>query len=578
MGVARLLPTPAEVAMSTLLETLLEQTAAQRAPFAEGAPGGVDISFEPELEPLSVEIDKLGSLNGVQVNWRAVRHGAEQLLATRTKDIRLAVWWAVATLDLKSWLHLARALVVLRSLLTEHWDAAFPSAKRPKARANHAVWLYEQAKEPLASFPITAADGDAVKLCDSLFHEVDAVLRAQLGNGVYSGLGSLQGILQQCVGSIPARPPPPPVFETPPPLPEEIDLPPALSTPELASAPVAVVASPALSLPSSTQPSEPVDVETADEDPAEAAGPDGTLAEGVEKVQGQISSLGSLGRRLGEAEPTRALAYRLTRAGAWLALDDLPGRGGMVASPPSSFEVRGAIQRLLEEGDWGALVQQAEDELLETSLWLDLQRYVATALERLGPGCKSARDEVGAACVALVHRHPHVLSYLFDDSSPVADDETRAWFAAEAKRWVKSGTWLFDEDVAVDRRLRDARELLATGQVEEALGLAAEVARRGADPRARFEGQLALARLAMEGEAHDIARPLLEASAKLVEYHKIDAWEPALAVAVYEQLVRCLRTDAGRAGLDDAPAREAAFLEKLCCLEPAAALRAVKRT
>ena len=48
--------------MTTLLETLVEKTAALRAPFPGDAPSGEDIGFDPEFEVVKGEIDKLSSL------------------------------------------------------------------------------------------------------------------------------------------------------------------------------------------------------------------------------------------------------------------------------------------------------------------------------------------------------------------------------------------------------------------------------------------------------------------------------------------------------------------------------------
>jgi type VI secretion system protein VasJ len=299
-------------------------------------------------------------------------------------------------------------------------------------------------------------------------------------------------------------------------------------------------------------------------------------AEHEKALREQAKAFGVLGRALGKAAPTRALAYRLVRAAAWLPLENLPGREGKLPSSAAPYDVQEAIKRAIDDGNWLEVLQRAEDEILLTPLWLDLQRHVAAALERLGPPYHAARDEVGAASAALACVHPNVLSYSFDDGSPVADDDTRAWFDAEAKRWAKAGGWLFAEDAAIDRRASEAREHAAAGRLEEGLGLAVEIARRGADPRARFIGQLEIARLAMKNNAQDVARPLLESLVKTVEGHNLDAWEPTLAAAVYEELVRCLRTERGRVGVDDSTMREATFFERLCRLDPAAALRAIK--
>lgn len=574
--------------MNELLSTLLAQTEAERAPLAGPNPGGVDLWHEPELEPLQAEVRKLEGLNAASVDWSALGRGASQLLASRTKDVRLAAWVVAAALGGGGWLELARALVVLRAIVRDHWETAFPS--RVKARVNQLVWLYERAKGQVGVLPVTEREGDAIRLCEAMFRDIDESLKAKASDA-YPGLGPLQALLRQRVGEIPVPLPPPP-----PPSPSPSPSPPSVASAALPVAPpvVEVVTTRPAPAPLSARVApEPARPRYETPSPSTAG-----VSEALSDIDGEFSAfeaegvaaldagkvllerataLGELGRAIGKAEPARALAYRLVRAAAWLPLEKLPGRGGKLGTPSSPYDVREAVRRAIDEGDWAELLRRAEDELLLTPLWLDLQRYVAVALEQLGPAYRAARDEVGAASAALAYRHPEALSYSFDDDSPVADDETRAWFEAEAKRWAKGG-WLFAEDVAIDRRSREARELAAAGRLEEGLGLAAEIARRGADPRARFLGRLELARLAMAHGAHDLARPVMEALVLLIERHHLDEWEPALAASAYEELVRCLRTELGRAGVDDAPAREASVFEKLCRLDPAAALRALKPT
>ncbi|HEU4534196.1 MAG TPA: type VI secretion system ImpA family N-terminal domain-containing protein, partial [Polyangiaceae bacterium] len=193
--------------MNELLSGLLAQTEAERAPFAGPNPGGVDLWHEPELEPLQAEVRKLEGLHAASVDWAALGQGASDLLASRTKDVRLAAWAAAAALGGGGWPELARALVVLRAIVTDHWDTAFPT--RVKARVNQIAWLYERAKGPIGALAVTEREGDAVRLCEALFREIDEALRAKAA-GAYDGLGLLQGLLRQRVSEIPAPPPPPP--------------------------------------------------------------------------------------------------------------------------------------------------------------------------------------------------------------------------------------------------------------------------------------------------------------------------------------------------------------------------------
>src|SRR3954467_1954277 len=110
--------------MAEDLEKLLEETKDLRAPFAGDAPAGADISLESDFESVKLELDKLTSIEGGAPDWEVVVKTSEDLLASKTKDLRLAIWLAVAGAHRSGWHGLARGLIVCRSIIVDFWEGA----------------------------------------------------------------------------------------------------------------------------------------------------------------------------------------------------------------------------------------------------------------------------------------------------------------------------------------------------------------------------------------------------------------------------------------------------------------------
>src|ERR1700749_3192320 len=123
--------------MADYLDTVLEQTAALRAPL-EGSPTGADVFLEPELEGAKAELDKLTSMSGGDVNWYLVTDTAEEQLKTRSKDLRLAMWLTAGGTEPAGWKGFVKGLVVANALVNDFWEGLFPT--RPKTRANIVTW------------------------------------------------------------------------------------------------------------------------------------------------------------------------------------------------------------------------------------------------------------------------------------------------------------------------------------------------------------------------------------------------------------------------------------------------------
>lgn len=529
--------------MGDYLETLLEQTATLRAPLAGELPAGVDLSLEAEFDGVKAQLDKLTSIEGGDVDWRAVVATAEELLSTRTKDLRLAVWLAAGGFERDGWNGFARGLAVCRALVCEMWEPMLP--KRDKARANIMVWLGERVAPGLQEISISLADGDTVRTCAALVAEIDGVFAEKLGDA-FPGIRGLVQTTRTRVRDIPEPPPPPP------------------STPE----PTAAAAS-----------------EWADDDdddapapapaPTVEAAPSGGVALSTRSDDADATTrtvgeaMVALARSMASVDPTRAWAYRLHRTGIWLPFERVSLEAGVVAAPGPDGETREKLQSLLASARWNELVVAAEEASARVPLWLDPQRLAAIALERMGTAYTDAREAVGREATDFARRNAHAIEARFSDGAAVAGPETVAWLQAEAARWQLPGARATDvardEDSELGRRFAEAQNLVSAGRVAEGLAIAIQLARRGADTRERFRSSLDVARLAMNAGAHEVARPILEGLVTVASAHALETWDPSLCARLYSGLYRCLPADA--------PDRAKVF-EVLCRLDPGAALRA----
>ncbi|MBX3231366.1 MAG: type VI secretion system protein TssA [Labilithrix sp.] len=517
--------------MAEDLEKLLEETSALRAPLTADEPAGADISLEPEFEAIKLEIDKLTGIDGLTPDWDLVRTSAEDLLASRTKDLRLAVWLTVAGVHSSGWHGLARGLVVCRALMVDLWEVALP--KRDKARSNIIGWLAERAVPRVQELSVEMRDGADVRAAFELVTDIDRVASEKLGDA-FQGIRAFISAMKSRVADIPKPPPTPP----PPPPADSApgsDPPPSFDAPAAEPAPSGGVA---------------LSTRAADADATTA-----TIA----------GTLVALARSIAMVEPARAWAYSLHRRGIWLRIE----RGAFDAAPldgAPDAATRERLGSLANESRWLELVFAGEEASALYPSWLDPHRFVALALERLGSAFNDARATVGRDTTDFVRRHRRLLDAKFTDETAAAAIETVAWLEAETQRW--HGTALADvgrhEDRQLAARFADARNLVASGRHAEGLAFAMQLARRGSDPRDRFRANLDVARLASQVGANDVARPILESLVADATRHDLERWEPALAARLSAGLYRVLPADA--------PERTTAF-ETLCRIDPGLALR-----
>jgi len=530
------------------VDAFLERTASLRAPIAGASPGGADVTFDPDFEKVKAEMDKLTSMAGSPPNWGEVVETGGRILTEKSKDLRIAVWFAMAKVHRQGWDGFAEGLTVLRSMAADQWDTMFPEAKRGRARANLITWLVDQSTTFFEPRDVVPGDAEAVKAVDELASELDGMLAEKLGD-LNPGINKLRGMMRNKVRAIPAEAPPPA------PTPE----PSAAPAPQ--AAPAASYSAPAVSAPAGA----------------------GSLDDAIPTVRACGKTIADAAKLMRSADPAQPWPYRLLRVGTWVGIQNPPpNEGGRTRIPPPGEDLRKKLAALTEQQKWMDLLAAAEDACATYLFWIDAHRMVAVAMDSLGALFLGSREVVGREVVAFLDKFPTIPQLAFNEGTPFADAGTQSWVDGERKRWGggsggggAASSKASEEDEELNKRFEEARGMVTTGKAGEGLALAVQLANRAVDARTRFRSKLSVAQMALEGGKTEVARPMLEGLMNEVDQHSLESWEPMLCATLYGLLLTCLKAPpaAGKTPSPDLPTRQAFLFDKLCRLDPAAALR-----
>lgn len=537
--------------MAGFADEIKEYAAELAKPISADAPSGRDASFEPAFETIKGELDKLSSVTGGIVDWQVVARGASELTKGTTKDVRVLVWLVVARLQVDGPKGLAAALAACREVCSQHWDTLFPPLKRARARGNQFEWLFEQLDKHIPETKLGSGDKEPLELAADLCKELDSLVSEKLGDH-YTAVPRTATVLRQRASEVaaPAPPPPPPQ--------------PAASV-TTASAPVAAPVTVASSAPSSS---------VAIPEPIAVSGGAQGATNALRSAATTIKAAAAEFRR---ESGTRTLAYTLPRIATWLLVERLPpSPDGQKTSLPAPRD-KARLEALAANEKWVELLAASEESAATSPFWLDPHRLSALALERLGPTYADARKALEREVVHFVTRLPGITKLQFADGSPFADAACVAWLEAASEGQGGGGggagkhQQLSEEEEELKARFEAAKELVASGKVDEGVELAHALACRAPNARARFRSRLEVATLATRGNKPTLACAILDALAKEGEQHRLDEWEPELAAQVYASLLAARRGSASAPGTGTIGDDE--LLARLSRLAPGQALR-----
>jgi type VI secretion system protein VasJ len=281
-----------------------------------------------------------------------------------------------------------------------------------------------------------------------------------------------------------------------------------------------------------------------------------------------------------ETDLSRTEPYRLLRLLRWGSLSTVPpSSDGKTQLPPPDEDQRAALTGLAGRDVPKKLLRAAEQAFQAGNFWfwLDLQRMEVEAAATLGPSFAGVADALRADLTGLLRRFPELPALSFRDGTPFADASTQGWLESLTAPDAADAPASDGED-ALEDAVRRARQLLGTETLDAAIR-ELDDAPRDASARSRFRRDLYAARLCIEAGRLDVAVPLLEDLNAQIGAHRLDRWEPSLAVQTWTRLYTCyVRLDAGKtektAGRDGAPHHEAAreTYRKICRVDTASAL------
>jgi type VI secretion system protein ImpA len=281
--------------------------------------------------------------------------------------------------------------------------------------------------------------------------------------------------------------------------------------------------------------------------PARAAARKGAITEEPVDKADAFQRVVAVARFLRRDDPYSPAPYLLLRGLRW---GELRAGGSSIDplildAPPT--EIRQALKRHSLEGDW-----QQVQELAETAMglpcgrgWLDLQRYACKAAS--GLGYEQISQAIQSELNALLAAYPDLPQMMLMDDTPAANPETQAWLKEiapappaaadyyapppmEAETAASQGGVAAQEATPPDAN-ELAMEAARSGRVEEAINILTREAAAERSGRGRFQRRLQLAQLCMSIGYERIAHPILEQLAAEIDSRGLEGWESSSMVA-----------------------------------------------
>jgi type VI secretion system protein ImpA len=539
---------------------------------------------------------------------------AGEALATKTKDLQLAVWVTEALFKTESFPGLLSGLNLIRGLIGQFWENLYPEIEDGdlELRAAPLDWLGSRQNAPLRSLPITRTgknwyqykearatgyESDAVEPekqearanaiaegrmtgedWNQAFNATPKTFYANLEStldGILETIESLTGLCEEKFADegpsfAPLRTTIEEIRHTvhqllqkkreiePDEVPAEVPAAAEAAPEEAAYAP-------------SEEPSRVA--------PAKPRPRGGPLAPEPADKEDAFQRVVTVAAYLRGEDPYSATPYMLLRG---LRFGELRSAGteldpNLLEAPPT--EIRQALKRATGESDWQKVIDTAESAMGMPygRGWLDLQRHVYRAAYELGYSQVQAavRSEVNA----LIADYPGLRQASLLDDTPAANPETQAWLDEIAAPGtalpepVYSPPPVMETQAANDGQpqapdaYQMAVEAAGSGRHQEAIELLVREAQAEKCGRGRFQRRLQLAQLCISVGLEQIAKPILEQLTAEVDSRGMEEWEaPALVAQPFSLLYRCLTK------LDAAPEAKQRIYDRICRMDPLQAL------
>lgn len=517
-------------------------------PISPESPGGSDVRYDPDFEALQAEIDKMTSPTAAgQVNWARVADLAVGILQTKSKDLTVAGYLAVALLMTRQITGLDEGTALLRALLENFWENLYPPKKRMRGRAGAIAWWLDKSENALTRISPPPSAADLVTRLQANLQAMDSLLAEKMPDAPL--LRSLQRRIEAL-----------PVARQEPAVPE----PPAVAAAQASGGAPQATSAPAGAPQPASNPAPGTDTEGL-----------ASVADARRAADAAMQRLRQVSLFMLQQDAGDPLPYRYRRVAGWARVTATPpvnndGNTAIAPPPPQVMTQMGAQRNA---GNLTALILNAEPKVSQYIFCFDLHRHVAEALGDLGDAYHAAREAVCQETAALLRRLPALATLHFADGTPFADPQTRQWLeqigtatAAPVTPTSDTGTTDTDPLVAV---VAKARAMARRKQLIEAVALLQREMQGSESHRLAMRCRLAIIRLLLENKKAPAALPHVDRVLCDMDRFQLEHWEPGLAVEALTVAWQSFNAQ----GDSEHKVRAGEMLHRMAAVDPAAALR-----
>jgi type VI secretion system protein VasJ len=474
----------------------MDLTMLGKDPIHHDQPCGSDMRDDQDFEQLQAEVDRISlpSVAGA-VDWEKVVGLASEILARKSKDLRVAGYLSVGLIHIRKLEGLAIALKIYGDLLA-YGTGIFP--ERQRARLRSVEWWLEKSEMALHALDDCPIDADQLVSMQEDLEKIAQLLGELLPEA--PSLQTLQRFLQRA-----AQSPPPNDPEQMVPCAEE-------------DAPLVAFQEP---IPAVVDQFVPTEFDAA------------------KAIEEQLHSLRETATKLRQQDPANPHSYRFSRQACWMGVLDLPpAKAGRTLLVSPSCEAREQLARLRHGGDSISMLHAVESRLDQFIFWLDLNLLATEALANMG-GAQAAVAAVKQESSFLLQRLPGLDELCFADGSPFAGAETRHWLKTILPRREENKAADYSQnsegrqqelDVLLQKELNAAGALINEGKLAEGIDRFQERLKSNSSERERFRWRLALSRLLMDAEQTRFALPHLEQVVTDIDRYRLEEYDPAIAL------------------------------------------------
>ena len=278
-------------------------------------------------------------------------------------------------------------------------------------------------------------------------------------------------------------------------------------------------------------------------------------------------------RFMRQNDPHNPAPYLMLRGLRW---GELRSSGKQIdpaklAGPPP--EIRQNLRRARMESQWTEVLETSETAMgMECGRgWLDLQRYVVLACQELGGYYEPIRRAVVAELGMLLEVYPQLPELTMMDDMPAANAETQAWIRKQVVRPAERGAEEAEPSpngaAPPSRWFEVAMQAAKSNRPEISKALLAKELARESCGRGRFQRRVQLAQLCEAAGNEAMALSLYQEAAAEIEEKHLEEWEAREVLThALGLLYRCLV----KSGASD---EKDQVYERICRLDPMEALK-----